>query len=60
MWPSPSQIKSNIASFKKFYNFLLGKGAISKTAYNDMIQITKKEKDNWIRVCKEYDESIGI
>lgn len=60
MWSSPSQIKSNIASFKKFYKFLLGKGVISKTAYNDMIQIIKEEKDNWIRACKEYDESIGI
>jgi|GEM_PF-644634 len=60
MWSSPSQIKSNVASFKKFYKFLLGKGVISKTAYNDMIQIIKEEKDNWIRACKEYDESIGI
>lgn len=60
MWSLPSQIKSNIASFKKFYKFLLGKGVISKTAYNDMIQIIKEEKDNWIRARKEYDESIGI
>ena len=60
MWSSPSQIKSNIASFKRFYKFLLGKGVISKTAYNDMIQIIKEEKDNWIRACKEYDESIAI
>ena len=60
MWLSSLQIKSNIASFKKFYKLLLSKGVISKTAYNDMIQIIKEEKDNWIRACKEYDESIGI
>ena len=60
MWLSSSQIKSNIASFKKFYKLLLSKVVISKTAYNDMIQIIKEEKDNWIRACKEYDESIGI
>lgn len=60
MWSSPSQIKSNIASFKKFCNFLLGKGVISKMAYGEMMQTIKEEKDNWIRACKEYDESIGI
>jgi len=58
MWSSSSQIKSNIASFKEFYKFLLGKRVISKTADSGMIQIIKEEKDNWIRTCKEYDESI--
>lgn len=60
MWSSPSQTRSCIAGIKKFYKFLFGKGAISKVAYNDMLQIIKEEKNNWIRACKEYNESIGI
>ena len=58
MWSSISQIKSNWVSFKSSTNFICK--VIPKTAYNDMIQIIKEEKDNWIRACKEYDESIGI
>lgn len=60
MWSSPSQTRSCIAGIKKFYKFLFGKGAISKVAYNDMLQIIKEEKNNWIRACKEYNESIGL
>lgn len=30
----------------------------SAIAYDDMLQIIKEEKDNWIRSCKEYDVSI--
>lgn len=60
MWSSPSQTRSCIAGIKKFYKFLFDKGVISKAAYNDMLQIVKEEKDNWIRTCKEYNESIGI
>lgn len=57
---SPSQIKSNIASFKKFYNFLLGKGVISKTAYNDMIQIIKEEKTIGFVLVKSMTSLLGF
>lgn len=60
MWSSPSQTRSCIAGIKKFYKFLSDKEVISKAAYNDMLQIIKEEKDNWILACKEYNESIGI
>lgn len=58
MWSSPSTIKENIASFKKFYKFMLQKGCISKEAYDIMLETIKGEKDNWILACNKFDNGI--
>ena len=56
MWSSVSQIKSNAASFKKFYTFMCEKGYIKQEQLEDMNDIIKEEMPEWIESMKKYDE----
>ena len=53
-WARKSSIKSNIASFKKFYTFLNEIGKISKTELNEMKALIKEEKDDWLEQVEKY------
>ena len=56
MWSSPSAIKQNITSFKKFYKWMSEKGHISKEDYAKFLLLIKEEKDEWIETAQKYND----
>ena len=57
-WASKYTIKENIASFKKFYTFLNETGEISKNELNEMKELIKEEKADWIEEVENYWNNI--
>lgn len=47
-WSSRANIKASAASFKKFYTFLLEKGAISKETLKELKALIKEEMPDWL------------
>ena len=45
--------KNQITSLKKYYKFLLELNRISKSDYNDMLEMIKDNKQDWFAV---YDD----
>ena len=56
MWSSVASIKSNIASFKKFYKYLLSIGEIDKDDYIELYETIEFEKDDWFDKMRRYDD----
>ena len=56
MWASQTSIKSNAASLKKFYVFLLEKGLIKKENLNELEETIKDEMPEWLATLKQYDD----
>lgn len=48
MWASPSSIRSNITSLKKFYSFLHSKEMIENEDFEYLKLTIKESKDEWI------------
>ena len=48
MWASPSSIKNNASSLKKFYTFMLEKGLIDNDDLSDLKSTIKNEMPEWI------------
>ncbi|EHQ36521.1 hypothetical protein [Methanoplanus limicola] len=58
-WSGPAAIKENAASLKKFYQFMLGKGEISKDDFDDLKEAIKEGLPEWTATMKRYlDEDI--
>jgi len=51
-------IQENIASFKKFYTFLYEKVEVSKNELNEMKELIKEEKADWIEERLKITEII--
>jgi len=47
-WASCVEIKANAASFKKFYAYMLEKGAIEQDEYDEFLVIIKEEMPDWL------------
>jgi site-specific recombinase XerD len=60
MWASQTSIKSNAASLKKFYVFLLEKGLIKKEDLNELEETIKDEMPEWLATIKQYDDQSDI
>ena len=60
MWASQTSIKSNAASLKKFYVFLLEKGLIKKEDLNELEETIKDEMPEWLAELKQYDDESDI
>ena len=56
MWASPSSIRGNAASLKKFYAFLQEKGLIDKEDLNDLEKEIKEDMPEWLATIARYDE----
>jgi len=56
MWSSVAAIKSNIASIKKFYRYMLDIGVIKEEKYDRLCEIIKNEKENWFATMRRYDD----
>lgn len=59
MWSSVNQIKSNAASLKKFYSFMLEKGEIEQDDLDDLRETIKEEMPNWITAMNNYENSMS-
>ncbi|MCZ6674688.1 MAG: recombinase [Verrucomicrobia bacterium] len=59
MWASETSIRSNAASLKKFYDFMLERGEVDQEAVNGMKATIKEDLPEWVaRVRRYYDPSI--
>lgn len=53
-WASKYTIKENIASFKKFYSFMVEKGLTRNEDLIEMKEIIKEESGCWIEEVEDY------
>ena len=56
MWANVPAIKNNAASLKKFYQFMLEKGKIDNTDFEELKQIIKEEMPQWLSTMERYDD----
>ena len=56
IWASASSIKSNAASLKKFYSFLLEQGLISAEDWADLKETIKDNMSEWQATLSRYDD----
>lgn len=56
MWASQASIKSNAASLKKFYAFLLEKGLVEQEDLIELEETIKDEMPEWIEELNRYDD----
>lgn len=57
-WASKYTVKENIASLKKFYNFLNEIGKLSDADLNEFWEIIKDEKESWLKEIETYWDDI--
>jgi len=56
MWASESSIRSNMASFRKYFKFLRESGRIEKEVEDDVRETLKEKKDEFLAAV-EFDDS---
>ncbi len=56
MWASPASIRDNAASLKKFYQFMLEKGCVTKEDVEDMNKTIKRNMPLWLDRMRRYDD----
>jgi len=56
MWASPTAIKENASSLKKFYQFMFEKGKISKESLDELKQTIKEDMPEWLATMERYDD----
>nr|VFJ59441.1 MAG: hypothetical protein BECKFM1743C_GA0114222_102463 [Candidatus Kentron sp. FM]VFJ60175.1 MAG: hypothetical protein BECKFM1743A_GA0114220_102576 [Candidatus Kentron sp. FM]VFK12420.1 MAG: hypothetical protein BECKFM1743B_GA0114221_102416 [Candidatus Kentron sp. FM] len=56
MWASPSSMKGNATSLKKFYTFLREKGLIDREALARLKETIKRGMPEWLATLKRYDD----
>ena len=56
MWSTPASIKSNAASFKKFYKCMMEHGKVEKSDYEDMCKYIKERLPKWQADCAQYND----
>lgn len=56
MWASPSAIRDNAASLKKFYTFMAEKGEIDADALQELKETIKEEMPEWLATMRRYDD----
>lgn len=55
MWSTPSTIRQNAASFKKFYKCMLEHGHIEQADYDALRADIKEGMPIWIQECEEFN-----
>jgi len=56
MWASKESIKSNAASLKKFYAFMLQKGKVTQDDLDDLKMEIKEGLPEWLATLTRYDD----
>ena len=55
IWSTPSSIRSNATSFKKFYECMPGHGAVEKESYDYPAEMIRKGMKFWTGNCEQYN-----
>ena len=55
MWASPSAIRENAGSLKKFYTFMQEQGRVSADELQDLKETIKEEMSEWVATVERYD-----
>ncbi len=56
MWASETTIISNAASIRKFYDFMLRRGAVEPGAVKEMKEGIKADLPEWLATLKRYED----
>jgi intergrase/recombinase len=56
MWASPSSIRGNAASLKKFYAFMQEKGLIDREDLDGLKLTIKEDMPEWLATLERYDD----
>jgi site-specific recombinase XerD len=56
MWASPSAIRENAASLKKFYTYMQEQGQIDTDKLQDLKETIKEEMPDWVGTVERYDD----
>ena len=56
MWASPSAIRENAGSLKKFYTFMQEQGKIDADELQDLKETIKEEMPEWVETVERYDD----
>ena len=56
MWASPSSIRSNAASLKKFYHFMFERDQIDQEALDHLKAQIKEGLPEWLETVRRYDD----
>lgn len=59
LWSSSGQIKSNAASIKKFYAYMLEKGAVEEEDYANLCEDIKEGMDEWLEAMQRSEEAMN-
>lgn len=57
MWSTPSTIKSNVASIKKFYKSMFQRGHIDIFDYKELTETISDNMDCWLGDCEAYNDT---
>ena len=57
-WSSCAHIKSNAASLKKFYAFLLEKNVVTQEDYDDLCDTIKEFMPDWLDKMNQYERML--
>ena len=55
IWSTPSSIRSNATSFKKFCKYTLGHEAVEKEPYDYPIEMIRKGMEFWTENCERFN-----
>ena len=58
MWSSPSAIRSNIASFKKFFQWMGQQGHMDADAIAEILLDLKENRDEYIEGAEAYEDEL--
>ena len=56
MWSTPTTIKQNAASFKKFYKCMVEKGHVNPKSYAVLLEDIKQGMPDWIADCEAFND----
>jgi hypothetical protein len=56
MWASPSAIRENAGSLKKFYTFMQEQGQIDPDELQELKETIKEEMPEWVGTVERYDD----
>ncbi|MBQ9058880.1 MAG: hypothetical protein IJ125_06825 [Atopobiaceae bacterium] len=59
MWSTPTTIKQNASSFKRFYKYMVERGHVSQTSYDALLASIENGLSRWLEDCEEFNTPEG-
>lgn len=58
MWASENSIKANIASFKKFFEWMGQTGKMSEETVGEILTMLKEDRDEFLGAVEAYEQAL--